>query len=91
MFFVMVASLFFGSCEHKAPAIKPPPHLELGQMIIFEGGDPSQTYIVLGYKSEVEAVTEKTYRGQEYVVFMYANNNRDLKQAVIHHNSIIKK
>ena len=79
------------SCETKSGAIKVPPHLELGQNLVFEGGEPGRAYIVVGYRNELESGTEKTYRGQDYIVFSYINNNHDIKQAVIHQNSIQKK
>lgn len=84
-------SCLLWSCETKDPPRKAEPHLELGQTITFQGSDPDCTYTILGYREEADSPTEKTYRGQHYIVYFYMNSRNDILQSVIHKNSIIKK
>ncbi len=72
------------------PARAPEPHLELGQMITFQGANPDKTYIVLGYREEAESTITRFYRDQDYVVFIYVDGNDEVKQATIHKNAILK-
>jgi hypothetical protein len=81
------------SCEvkKKENTVKPEPHIELGQLATFMGCDPDRSYIIIGYRDELESKTEKFYHGQSYIVFLYINDLHDIKQAVIHKNSVIKR
>lgn len=89
--FSLALLLLSSSCESGKVPLKVPPHLELGQQLIIEGGEPGKSYTVIGYREQAGSVTEKTYYGQEYIVFTYINDIHDIKQAVIHENSIKKK
>ena len=91
LFFGLALLLLGSACESRKTPLKVPPHLELGQRLIIEGGEAGRSYIVVGYREQAESVTEKTYYGQEYIVFTYINDIHDIKQAVIHENSIQKK
>ena len=86
----ITASILF-ACNPKKPIIKPDPHLELGQLASFLGCDPSRSYIIIGYRDQLESLTEKEYRGQDYIVFLYINDQHDIKEAIIHKNSVIKR
>lgn len=69
----------------------PDPHLELGQRIFFVGGPPEKTYVVIGYRQLLEDKTDKNWNDHDYIVFSYANDQGDIKEAVIHRNAILKK
>ncbi|MEM7548716.1 MAG: hypothetical protein AAF363_03530 [Bacteroidota bacterium] len=88
---VLLLALSVWSCEVKDPMLKPEPHLELGQLTTFLGCDPDRSYIIIGYRNQLESSTEKEFRGQEYIVFLYINDAHDIKQGVIHKNSVIKR
>ena len=78
------------SCEEPVHN-SPEPHLELGQRMIFVGAEPEKAYVIVGYRSQLEDKTDKEWKGQEYVVFVYINDQGDVKEAVIHRNAILKR
>ncbi|WP_017731362.1 hypothetical protein [Nafulsella turpanensis] len=57
----------------------------------FVGAEPEETYVIVGYRALLEDKTEKKWRDQEYIVFVYTNEQGDVKEAVIHRNAIIKE
>jgi hypothetical protein len=83
--------LIFSACQKQGNTVQPEPEIELGQLASFLGCDPERSYIIIGYRNELESKTESSYHGQEYIVFLYINDNHDIKQAVIHKNSVIKR
>lgn len=80
--------IFAFSCEpaHKAPE----PHLELGQKISFPGANDEKSYIILGYRDEADGETSRFYHDQAYIVFIYVNDQEDVKQGIIHKNAVLK-
>jgi hypothetical protein len=87
-FFLIVFSL--ASCSEKKKS-NPEPHLELGQEISFPGSSPDKSYLIIGYKRNFEGPIEKEWNNQDYVVFIYINDNNDVKQGTIHKISVIKR
>lgn len=77
------------SCQ--PPENQPEPHLELGQKISFVGGKQEVDYVVIGYRDQLESNTEDIWNNQNYLVFVYLNNNDEVKQGIIHRNAILKK
>ena len=69
----------------------PEPHLELGQRMTFVGAAPEKAYVIVGYRSQLEDKTEKRWREQEYIVFIYINDQGDVKEAAVHRNAILKR
>ena len=91
LLFTLFLSFLFFTCQIKQENTVPPePEIELGQLATFLGADPDRSYIIIGYREELESKTERHYHGQEYIVFLYINDVHDIKQAVIHKNSVIK-
>jgi len=86
---ILLSTIILG-CEQRKP-LEPEPHIELGQLATFMGCDPSRSYIIIGYRELLEGKTEKVYTGQDYIVFLYINDLHDIKQGVIHKNSVIKR
>jgi hypothetical protein len=85
LFFAFIAT----SCVVESNRV-PEPHLELGQKINFPGANPEKSYIIIGYREDLESKSEKNWRNQDYIVFLYVNDVNDVKEAVIHKNSILK-
>ncbi len=88
--FILLSIVLLTACESRKP-LEPEPHLELGQLATFMGCDPTRSYIIIGYREFLEGKTEKQYTGQDYIVFLYINDLHDIKQGVIHKNSVIKR
>jgi hypothetical protein len=92
--FIVVLFVFvclgLDSCMEK-PKSNPEPHLELGQEISFPGSSPDKSYLIIGYKRNYEGPVEKEWNNQDYVVFIYINDNNDVKQATIHKISVLKR
>jgi hypothetical protein len=84
----LIISLLF-ACHN--PTTSPEPHMELGQKISFVGGNPQTDYVIIGYRDQLESKTESLWNNQSYLVFIYLNDNDEVKQAVIHRNAILKK
>jgi hypothetical protein len=70
---------------------RPEPHLELGQRLSFVGGDSRREYVIVGYRQQLEDKTEKDWDEHDYIVVVYSDKSGELKQGVIHRNSILKK
>jgi len=88
---VIALTAIFAACQTKGDSVRPEPEIELGQLATFLGADPDRSYIIIGYREELESKTERHYHGQEYIVFLYINDLHDIKQGVIHKNSVIKR
>jgi hypothetical protein len=87
----LIAGLMISCNQDSGNSIQPEPELELGQLATFLGCDPDRSYIIIGYREELESKTERNYHGQDYIVFLYINDLHDIKQGVIHKNSVIKR
>ncbi|MCC5920333.1 MAG: hypothetical protein LAT68_13880 [Cyclobacteriaceae bacterium] len=85
-FLLTILSCTEGQVDYGSPE----PHLELGQTVIFTGSDPLVTYVIVGYRHQLESATQKEWEKQDYVVFLYRNDNRDLKTAAVHRNAVLK-
>jgi hypothetical protein len=88
--FITLIALCLNSCVEK-PKSNPEPHLELGQEISFPGSSPDKSYLIIGYRRNYDGPVEKEWNNQDYVVFIYINDNNDVKQATIHKISVIKR
>lgn len=86
----LVAGLLL-SCEPAKTYSAPDPHLELGQKVIFVGGDLDNDYVIVGYKEDFDGKIEKLWRDQDYIVFVYTNAQSDIKEGTVHVNSVIKR
>lgn len=91
VFYVFVVSVLLLSCEAKKNVKGPEPHLELGQKVIFMGGNLESDYVIVGYKSDYDGRIEKQWKDQDYIVFVYTNAQNDIKEGTVHVNSVIKK
>jgi hypothetical protein len=89
-FYFSFIILFISSCVEKK-RLNPDPHLELGQEISFPGSSPDKSYLIIGYKRNFEGPIEKDWNNQDYIVFIYINDNNDVKQGTIHKISVIKR
>lgn len=90
----LYAALFAGlllSCEPTKTYSGPEPHLELGQKVIFVGGNLENDYVIVGYKENFDGRIEKRWRDQDYIVFVYTNAQNDIKEGTVHVNSVIKR
>ena len=95
---ILVIPLFIivSACEnHSAQAQKAPmvpdPSMELGQLASFHGFDPDRSFVIVGYRDELESETSKVWNDQAYLVFLYTNDEQEINEAVIHRNSLLKK
>jgi hypothetical protein len=79
------------SCKPHGDYEHPEPTLELGQLANFHGADPNRSYIIIGYRHYLESKTDKYWDDHAYIVFLYINDSHDIKQAVIHRNSVLKQ
>ena len=89
--FIIILLLAAGiySCapkKHEAPD----PEYELGQKMTFNGADPEQTFIIVGYRQSYQSPVEKEWKDQEYIVFIYVNKQNDISEATIHRNALLK-
>jgi len=91
IFYTLAISFLLMACEAKQNLKGPEPHLELGQKVIFMGGNMDSDYVIVGYKSDYDGEIEKIWRDQDYIVFIYANTQNDIKEGTVHVNSVIKK
>lgn len=86
---IFFCSFTFFGCQSQVS--RPEPHLELGQRISFVGGNGETEYVLIGYRDQLESKTEDLWNDQNYLVFVYLNNDDELKQGIIHRNAILKK
>lgn len=94
IFYTILLSVILISCQQekrKTGNLVPEPHLELGQKVTFVGGNIESDYVIVGYKSDYAGEIEKSWRDQDYIVFIYTNNQNDIKEGTVHVNSVIKK
>lgn len=91
VFYVFVVSVLLLSCEPKKNVSSPEPHLELGQKVIFMGGNAESDYVIVGYKSDYDGKIEKQWKDQDYIVFVYTNAQNDIREGTVHVNSVIKR
>lgn len=89
-YIAVVAGLLF-SCEPAKKHAGPEPHLELGQKVIFVGGNLDNDYVIVGYKKDFDGRIEKEWKDQDYIVFVYTNAQNDIKEGTVHVNSVIKR
>ena len=91
LFILGCLAVLFLACEPKGERPHPEPTLELGQLANFHGADPDRSYIIIGYRHYLESKTDKYWDNHDYVVFLYINDSHDIKQGVIHKNSVLKR
>ena len=91
LFILCVITTMLMACNPKADVNHPEPTLELGQLATFHGCDPERSYIIIGYRHYLESKTDKYWDDHDYIVFLYINDAHDIKQAVIHKNSVLKR
>jgi len=91
LFILFFMAAMFAACNPRNENNHPEPTLELGQLATFHGCDPVRSYIIIGYRHYLESKTDKYWDEQDYIVFLYINDHHDIKQAVIHKNSVLKK
>lgn len=90
-FYTAVVAGLLLSCEPAKNYSGPEPHLELGQKVIFVGGNLDNDYVIVGYKENFDGRIEKHWRDQDYIVFVYTNAQNDIKEGTVHVNSVIKR
>lgn len=91
IFCMIVASVLLLSCQPQKEYDGPEPHLQLGQKVIFMGGNPESDYVIVGYKKDYDGRIEKEWKDQDYIVFIYTNAQNDIKEGTVHVNSVIKR
>lgn len=89
--FCLLSAALLAGCNSTSQQAQPDPHLELGQRIVFVGGNAEKTYIVAGYRQQYEDKTEADWRKHQYIVFTYFNDQGDFQQGVVHRNAILKQ
>ncbi|EMR04387.1 hypothetical protein [Cesiribacter andamanensis] len=89
--YCLLSLLLVAACNSSTQEQQPEPHLELGQRIVFVGGNPDKTYIVAGYRQEFEDKTDTNWSKHQYIVFTYFNDQGDFQQGVVHRNAILKQ
>ncbi|NMM49364.1 hypothetical protein [Marinigracilibium pacificum] len=91
IFLTLFTVLILTSCNIDSSSNgHPEPPLELGQVTLFNGLD-NRPYVVVGYRDSYEGKTSKEWDEQEYVVFIYQDDEHKINEAVIHRNALIKK
>jgi hypothetical protein len=88
---ILMLGIMISSCQTQNKVSAPEPHLELGQRISFQGSNPEKSYIIIGYRKDLNSKVDKDWANQEYIVFVYINDHNDVKEATIHKNSITKQ
>lgn len=95
IFYTILLSVVLMSCQQEKGTtgknVVPEPHLELGQKVTFVGGNIESDYVIVGYKSDYAGEIEKSWNDQDYIVFIYTNNQNDIKEGTVHVNSVVKK